>query len=189
MLKVASRETIGPENVVTHGGTCERHGIRGIDPQVPLAQRNERSLDMGEAAGSIPARNTKETTMEVKQVLVVRKDLNMRKGKMVSQGGHAAMKFLLEANESTKPDELLVKLSPAEIQWLMSGHTKITCGCDSEDELKQLILAAKLKNIEVHEIIDAGRTEFNGVPTLTCAAFGPCDAEVLDEVTGNLKLL
>jgi PTH2 family peptidyl-tRNA hydrolase len=126
---------------------------------------------------------------DVKQVLVVRKDLNMRKGKMVAQGAHSAMEFLLEANESSKPDEILIKLSPHEMQWLLSGRTKITCSCDSEDELKQLVFAAKLKNIEVHEIIDAGRTEFNGVPTLTCAAFGPCDSELLDEVTGNLKLL
>lgn len=127
---------------------------------------------------------------EVKQVLVVRKDLNMRKGKMVAQGAHAAMKFLIDNNESTRPDELYVKLSPAEAQWLFGGgFTKAVCGCDSKEELEQLVLVAKLNNIEVHEIIDSGRTEFHGEPTLTCAAFGPDNAELIDKVTGHLKLL
>jgi PTH2 family peptidyl-tRNA hydrolase len=127
---------------------------------------------------------------EVKQVLVIRKDLNMRKGKMVAQGAHSAMKFLIDNNVSDTTDKLIVELSPAEAQWIFGGSfTKIVVGCDSEDELKQLVLQAKLKNIEVHEIIDAGRTEFHGEPTLTCAAFGPEDSELLDEVTGSLKPL
>lgn len=127
---------------------------------------------------------------ETKQVLVVRKDLSMRKGKMIAQGAHAAMKFLIDNNVSDTTDKLIVELSPAEAQWIFGGcFTKVVVSCDSEEELKQLILTAKLKNIEVHEIVDAGRTEFHGEPTLTCAAFGPEDAELLDEVTGNLKLL
>ena len=32
-----------------------------------------------------------------KQVIVMRKDLNMRKGKMIAQGAHASMKVLLDA--------------------------------------------------------------------------------------------
>jgi PTH2 family peptidyl-tRNA hydrolase len=34
--------------------------------------------------------------MSVKQVIVMRKDLNMRKGKMVAQGAHASMKVMME---------------------------------------------------------------------------------------------
>lgn len=33
---------------------------------------------------------------DVKQVLVIRKDLNMRKGKMVAQGAHSAMKVVFD---------------------------------------------------------------------------------------------
>lgn len=127
---------------------------------------------------------------EVKQVIAMRKDLSMRKGKMIAQGAHASLKFLVDNNESDRNDELLVKLSKEEAIWMYNGSfTKICVAVDSEEELKQLIFAAKLKNIEVHEIIDSGRTEFNGEPTLTCAAFGPDDADVLDQVTGHLKLL
>lgn len=38
---------------------------------------------------------SEEKPRNVKQVIVVRKDLNMRKGKMVAQGSHASMKDLL----------------------------------------------------------------------------------------------
>lgn len=34
--------------------------------------------------------------METKQVIVMRKDLNMRKGKMIAQGSHASMAVILD---------------------------------------------------------------------------------------------
>ena len=126
----------------------------------------------------------------VKQVIVVRKDLNMRKGKMCAQVAHASMKFLVDANESERPDQLVVNLSAQEIEWLFNGSfTKVVVGCESEDELNDLVFKAQLADIEVQSIVDSGKTEFDGVPTLTCAAFGPAEAEELDKVTGHLKLL
>lgn len=127
---------------------------------------------------------------DVKQVIVVRKDINMRKGKFGAQVAHAAMKFLIDNNESERPDELLVRLSPDEVEWLFNEtFKKIVLGADSEDELNDLILKAKLADIEVSPIIDCGLTEFHGVKTLTCAAFGPCKASVIDQITGHLKPL
>ena len=126
---------------------------------------------------------------EIKQVIVVRKDLNMRKGKIAAQVAHAAMKFIFDHNESGRNDELLVKLSNQEAVWGSGSFTKVVCSCDSEDELRDLMLKAQFKDIQCYPIIDAGRTEFNGVPTLTCAAFGPDEASLIDQVTGNLKLL
>jgi peptidyl-tRNA hydrolase len=43
--------------------------------------------------------------------------------------------------------------------------------------------------VQVYQIVDNGLTEFKGMKTLTCAAFGPDYAEVLDEITGHLKLI
>lgn len=126
---------------------------------------------------------------EVKQVIVVRRDLQMRKGKMAAQVAHASMKFLVDNNESERGDEVIVKLSPEEAAWLAGPFTKIVVGVDSEDELENLILRAELTDVQVHAIVDAGRTEFNGVPTLTCCAFGPDEASVIDSITGHLKLL
>ena len=51
----------------------------------------------------------------VKQVIVVRKDLKLRKGKLASLAAHAAMQFILDNNESDRPDELQVKLSQQEL--------------------------------------------------------------------------
>jgi PTH2 family peptidyl-tRNA hydrolase len=127
---------------------------------------------------------------EPKMVIAVRRDLNLRKGKLAGQVGHAVMKFLIDNNESERADELFVKLSKPEAIWMFNGvFAKVIVGVDSEQELLDLILRAQLKNVEVSPIVDLGRTEFNGVKTLTCAAFGPDDPDVLDEVTGHLKLL
>lgn len=126
---------------------------------------------------------------DVKQVIVVRKDLNMRKGKVAAQVAHASMKFLFDNNDSEHSTQLKVELSPQEALWVAGPFAKVVCGCDSEDELRDLMLKAELKGIQCCSIIDAGRTEFHGEPTLTCAAFGPDEISMLDEVTGNLKLL
>ena len=127
---------------------------------------------------------------DIKQVIVVRKDLNMRKGKMCAQVGHAAMKFIFENDNSDRPDRLDVSLTATETEWIRSGHfAKIVVGCNSEDELRDLMLKAQVDGVQCYSITDAGLTEFDGVPTLTCAAFGPDRSEDLDKITGNLKLL
>lgn len=126
---------------------------------------------------------------DVKMVIVVRKDLNMRKGKLAAQVAHASMQFLLSNNESQRNDEMHVKLSPDEAQWMSEGFTKVVCSVDSEEELRDLIMHAQLNGLECNSITDAGRTEFKGVPTLTCAAFGPSKADAVNEVTGKLKLI
>ncbi len=125
----------------------------------------------------------------VKQVIVLRRDLNMRKGKMCSQASHAAMSFLLHGNESNRVDELKIKLTPVEALWLSEGQTKIVAYVDSEDELRDLMFHAEMKGVMFHPIIDAGRTEFSGISTLTCCAFGPDEEENVNEITGKLKLL
>lgn len=125
----------------------------------------------------------------VKQVIVVRKDLNMRKGKLASQVAHASMKFLVDNSDSDRDDVLQVSLSEYEVEWLNGSFTKVVVSVDSEDALNDLILKAKLNDVAVYPIVDSGKTEFNGVATLTCAAFGPDDSTTLDKVTGHLKLL
>lgn len=122
----------------------------------------------------------------IKQVIVMRKDLEMRKGKMIAQGSHASMKFLTNKIQNGKFNGTLNKTT---IEWLESGTTKICCYVESEEELTTLVHSAQIKGIPVNTIIDAGKTEFNGVPTLTCAAFGPWISEEIDKVTGHLKLL
>ena len=123
-----------------------------------------------------------------KQVIVVRKDLNMRKGKIAGQVGHATMMFLTK-QATIEEQKLTVTLSIPQYDWLTNSFTKIVPYVNSEDELRSLIQKAKDSGVVVHECIDNGLTEFKGVSTLTCAAFGPDYPELLDPITGHLPLL
>lgn len=119
----------------------------------------------------------------LKQVIVMRNDLNMRKGKMIAQGAHAAIDALLFGSGD----------SPSEIEercqkWLETGMTKICVRCNSEEELMDIRDKAKAFGLAVGLIRDAGHTEFNE-PTYTCLAIGPNEAEEIDKITGTLELL
>jgi peptidyl-tRNA hydrolase, PTH2 family len=127
----------------------------------------------------------------VKQVIVMRNDLNMRKGKMIAQGSHAAMMFLVDrirqAAHGKLPD---IQFAPEEWHWLSTGHmTKVCVRVDSETELLDIERKCKDAELPVYLITDAGLTEFGGVPTRTCLAVGPASAEKIDPITGHLKLL
>lgn len=135
--------------------------------------------------------------METKQVIVIRKDLKMRKGKMIAQGAHASMKVILDemyrspfgfTEEYTKFHMTILNESPL-CQWLEGIFTKIVVGCDSEEELLSLRSSAQIYRVRNALIQDAGKTEFNGVPTYTALAIGPDDPEKIDKITGHLKLL
>lgn len=115
---------------------------------------------------------------EYKQVIVMRKDLNMRKGKMIAQGAHASMMVVL--NFQT---DIFVQ------KWLSQKFAKIVVSVDSEKELQEIHEKALTSGLRSFMIQDSGYTEFNGVPTNTCIAIGPAPAEWIDKVTGHLKLL
>lgn len=137
--------------------------------------------------------------MKTKQIIVMRKDLNMRKGKMISQGGHSSFKVFLDLCEKGVifDDEkgemqkftFYYKAGTPWDEWLNGLFTKITLSCDSEQELEELYQKAKDKNLPCTMIVDAGLTEFNGVPTKTCISIGPGEVSDIDEITKNLKLL
>ncbi len=121
----------------------------------------------------------------VKQVIVIRSDLGMRRGKEIAQGSHASSAFMTSQAKKNKGS---IKLSELDMEWLNGGQTKITVKVNSEEELTALHEKAKKMGLKSHMITDAGRTEFNGVPTLTALAIGPNYADDIDKVTGNLKL-
>jgi PTH2 family peptidyl-tRNA hydrolase len=118
------------------------------------------------------------STNDYRQIIVMRNDLNMRKGKMVAQGAHACLKVTLENLDH-----------PNVKAWLADAFTKITVKVESEQELKDIYELARAAGIPCSIIMDAGKTEFAGVPTLTCCAIGPANKEDLDKITGHLRLL
>jgi len=129
---------------------------------------------------------------DVKQVIILRKDLNMRKGKMVAQGAHASMAVMLNNSwmEADKNGSFLnVRVNQAMKEWLSGRFTKICVSVDSEEQLLFVHSAAENADLPCSLIQDAGLTEFDGVPTYTAVAIGPGYAEDIDKITGLLKLL
>jgi peptidyl-tRNA hydrolase, PTH2 family len=125
-----------------------------------------------------------------KQVIVMRKDLGMRKGKMIAQGAHASMKVLLDAgtlDEQRKHFQL--ETWPALAQWLGGRFTKVCVSVDSEAALDAIVEKAGAAGVPCALIVDSGATEFHGVPTKTCCAVGPAWSDEVDAITGSLSLL
>ena len=129
-----------------------------------------------------------------KQVIVMRTDLNMRKGKMVAQGAHATMSFITRKFLIMPKWEFLgyvwELLHDQQVTfWLRNSFVKICVGADSEDHLIDIMQRAKTRRLRVELIEDNGTTEFQGEKTFTCLAIGPNWSDEIDKVTGDLKLL
>ena len=121
----------------------------------------------------------------IKQVIVMRNDLNMRKGKMIAQGAHASISFMTRRLGFSEK----IKLSKVEQEWMDTSFAKVCVRVDSEEQLLEIYQRAKDAMLEVHLITDSGRTEFHGEPTKTCLAIGPDYSSRIDPVTGGLQLL
>ncbi len=124
----------------------------------------------------------------IKQIICMRHDLKMRRGKQIAQGAHASMSFLtrrLQDAGSISMDDF----SDVERAWLTDSFAKVCCRVNSEEELLRIRDKAVEAGLVVHLITDSGKTEFHGKPTNTCVAIGPDYAEVIDPITGDLELL
>lgn len=126
--------------------------------------------------------------METKQVIVIRKDLNMRKGKMISQGCHASMAAVTKYMETDWLGPWQMFPTPAMKEWFNNSFTKICVYVKSEKELKAIYEQAVEKELPCSLIKDNGKTEFKE-PTYTAVAVGPAEVEEIDEITGDLPLL
>ena len=135
-----------------------------------------------------------------KMMIVMRRDLKMRKGKIAAQAGHACIDAVLMAlNREGRLGDLEMTSGGMELKltekpasplsdWFMHGCAKICVYVDSEDALLDIAQKAGERGIIASVITDAGMTEFHGIPTKTCLALEPLPAEVADELTGSLPL-
>ena len=125
----------------------------------------------------------------VKQLIIIRKDLGMNKGKLAAQAAHASMSSLLH---SFKADEFGMELTYEDYhdveQWLNGSFAKIALAVNSEEELEACYKLAKENDLLASYIVDNGTTVFNGVPTPTCVGVGPAQSAVLDSLFSHLKL-
>lgn len=135
-----------------------------------------------------------------KQVIVMRTDLRnteghkIRTGKLIAQGAHASMKALLDRmntkiNEDSTHSLILNVDNSALEDWLFGKFTKVCVGVSSEEELVEIYMKAKEQGLICSLIVDAGLTEFNNEPTITCCAIGPNWSDEIDPLTQHLKLL
>ena len=116
---------------------------------------------------------------EIKQVIIVRKDLKMETGKLAAQVAHAS---LMSYFETEKKDKKMVK------EWLDTGEKKIVLKVENEDSLKKFHEAFKYKGIPSVLVTDAGLTQLPP-GTLTALGIGPWRSSEINPITSMLKLL
>lgn len=111
-----------------------------------------------------------------KQVIVVNKSLGMSQGKLAAQVAHASILSMFEAPEGIV------------CGWLDNSYPKIVLQVESTQDLLDLQEKANELNLPSALVIDEGRTELNN-GSITCLGIGPATKEIIDEVTGKLRLL
>jgi PTH2 family peptidyl-tRNA hydrolase len=130
--------------------------------------------------------------MNPKQILIVRRDLNMRTGKIAAQAAHASLSAILNLGEiecGNSPPVLHIPLDDRTMQWITGSFTKICVYVNTEEELLALHEQALNAGLICSLIKDSGRTEFKGIPTHTVLAIGPDASDKIDPITGHLPLM
>jgi peptidyl-tRNA hydrolase, PTH2 family len=131
---------------------------------------------------------------DYRQVLVLRKDLKMRAGKLAAQAAHASMARLTKAAgvrvqvSQSGQRELVIPLNADLEAWVTGRFKKICVYVPGEAELLELFERVKAAGLDAHLVQDAGLTEFGGIPTHTFISIGPHPKAVLDPYTGHLPL-
>jgi PTH2 family peptidyl-tRNA hydrolase len=128
---------------------------------------------------NLPKKRIQTETFEYKQVLVIRMDLKMSRGKIAVQIAHAAVSAAEEARKHS-----LVSWRG----WLWEGQKKVAVKVSNEEELLALRDKAIKAGLPVHLIRDRGLTELPP-STTTALGIGPARAETVDKITGDLPLL
>lgn len=116
---------------------------------------------------------------EYKQCIVLRTDLGMSVGKLISQACHAS----LETSEKVRTKSPRVWRA-----WRREGERKVILKVDSLDELLELKGKAEKLGLHCSLIEDRGLTELKP-GTVTALGIGPARGGKLDEVTRSLPLL
>jgi PTH2 family peptidyl-tRNA hydrolase len=112
----------------------------------------------------------------MKQCIVLRTDLAMSTGKLVAQACHASVGAMVRATR------------PLLERWFIEGQTKVALEVESELELNNLQQRCVELGLAHALISDAGRTELDP-GTVTALGIGPAEDDLVNQVTGSLRLL
>ena len=114
--------------------------------------------------------------MDYKQVIIVRKDLGMRCGKMCGQVAHGSIFSMIISDQNIMN------------KWINEGMRKIILKTHSLDELQNLKQILEENNIKSEFVNDFGLTQIeNG--TTTVLAIEILKSEIIDEYIKDFKLL
>ena len=145
----------------------------------------------------------------MKQIIIVRKDLNMSKGKMAAQVAHASMAFLINAIKNcsniSRFDTSYYNcgfLIPKELyeNWICGSFTKVILEAKNKYQLEKVYTIANelgfKEGIHYFPIKDNCYTELepeevdeNDIGrTLTCVGFIPLDDETANKISKKYQL-
>uniref|UniRef100_A0A452R180 Peptidyl-tRNA hydrolase 2, mitochondrial n=1 Tax=Ursus americanus TaxID=9643 RepID=A0A452R180_URSAM len=153
-------------------GMCLGWGLRVRFGMIPKSSLSETDTETGSEASILGESG------EYKMILVVRNDLKMGKGKVAAQCSHAAVSAYKQIQR--RNPELLK-------QWEYCGQPKVVVKAPDEETLVELLTHAKMLGLTVSLIQDAGRTQI-APGSRTVLGIGPGPADLIDKVTGHLKL-
>ncbi|XP_042771646.1 peptidyl-tRNA hydrolase 2, mitochondrial isoform X1 [Neofelis nebulosa] len=153
-------------------GMCLGWGLRVRFGMTPKSSVSKIDTETGSEASILGESG------EYKMILVVRNDLKMGKGKVAAQCSHAAVSAYKQIQR--RNPELLK-------QWEYCGQPKVVVKAPDEETLVELLTHAKMLGLTVSLIQDAGRTQI-APGSRTVLGIGPGPADLIDKVTGHLKL-
>jgi len=112
-------------------------------------------------------------------VVLSRKDLKISKGKLAAQVAHAAVNCCNVARTEHRDWYDL---------WMNEGQKKVVLVVENRQEMFHYYLIAKERGLPCCTVRDAGMTEV-APGTVTVVGIGPAPEDILDKLTGHLKLL
>jgi peptidyl-tRNA hydrolase, PTH2 family len=114
--------------------------------------------------------------VEYKQVILVRNDLKLSKGKLAAQVSHASVEATLNSSKQKV------------FNWRSKGMKKVILKVENLKELLKYQRLAKREKLVASIIKDAGKTEIPA-GTITCLGIGPDKEEIISKITSRLKIL
>jgi len=124
------------------------------------------------------------------QAIIVRKDIEIPKGKLAVQVAHASVGAYLQVDNMQLDDDCFINIEKIiEIQdnWFNEGQRKIVFKVNSLNDLYSIKVLADEKHIPNYLVEDFACTVFKE-PTVTCIGLGPVSIEKMNEITKGLKL-
>ncbi len=140
--------------------------------------------------------------MIFKQVIVLNKELGMSPGKAAAMVAHGATAFFeqwfknnIDCDCSTWTDYVINSDAKIEkdlfAKWIAGDNTTIILEAENQEEMVKIVEKAKENGMwykrDFFHIIDCS-TEFGGIPRWAAIAFKPMRSDLIDNITGKLKL-